>query len=378
MGFYLNKFSDLYYIIISSFVFTMKRGGYSGGGFGGDLNPQGYQREYGASSGYNVFHKAGHKRKATVVDDDSYFDDDDEQKQPEDDIIAACPFLSEEDKKEMKQKQQAAEDEEEDPLDAFMAGIQDQVSKQTTKPPKKEKTGRGIRDDLEELDDDELYYKYMKENPDAGKLFTEGGEEGVIYDEDGNITSQPETEINRKTIDPLPIVYHSEMDYPEFKKEFYTEHESISQLSFPHVQDLREKLNISVHGISPPKPVSSFAHFGFDSKLISAIRKQEFTTPTPIQAQGIPCVLSGRDVIGIARTGSGKTAAFLWPLLVHVMAQPRLQKGDGPIGVILAPTRELCQQIHQECRKYGKIFNLKIGCCFGGGNMYDQQKQLTG
>ena len=61
-------------------------------------------------------------------------------------------------------------------------------------------------------------------------------------------------------------------------------------------------------------------------------RKQEYTQPTSIQAQGIPCVLSGRDIIGIAKTGSGKTAAFVWPMLIHIMDQPELKKGDGPVG----------------------------------------------
>ena len=68
-------------------------------------------------------------------------------------------------------------------------------------------------------------------------------------------------------------------------------------------------------GASPPKPVSSFGHFGFDDVLIKAIRKSEFAQPTPIQAQAIPALSSGRDCIGIAKTGSGKTAAFLWPML---------------------------------------------------------------
>lgn len=61
--------------------------------------------------------------------------------------------------------------------------------------------------------------------------------------------------------------------------------------------------------------------------------------------QGVPIALNGRDMIGIAKTGSGKTAAFIWPMLVHIMDQKELQPGDGPIGVIVCPTRELCQQV---------------------------------
>jgi len=62
-------------------------------------------------------------------------------------------------------------------------------------------------------------------------------------------------------------------------------------------------------------------------------------------SQGIPIALSGRDIIGIAKTGSGKTAAYIWPLLIHIMDQRELQPGDGPIGLICAPTRELSQQV---------------------------------
>lgn len=59
----------------------------------------------------------------------------------------------------------------------------------------------------------------------------------------------------------------------------------------------------------------------------------------------MPIALSGRDMIGIAKTGSGKTAAFIWPMLVHIMDQKELETGEGPIAVIVCPTRELCQQV---------------------------------
>ncbi len=75
-----------------------------------------------------------------------------------------------------------------------------------------------------------------------------------------------------------------------------------------------------------------------------------FVTLSFSQAQAIPIVMSGRDMIGIAKTGSGKTLAFLLPLFRHIAAQPELEEGDGPIAVIMTPTRELCMQVREEVR----------------------------
>jgi CRISPR/Cas system-associated endonuclease/helicase Cas3 len=68
----------------------------------------------------------------------------------------------------------------------------------------------------------------------------------------------------------------------------------------------------------------------------------------------------GRDLIGIAKTGSGKTAAFLWPMLVHIMDQPQLKKGDGPISLIVAPTRELSDQIYQVAKQFAKGYGINV------------------
>ena len=93
-----------------------------------------------------------------------------------------------------------------------------------------------------------------------------------------------------------------------------------------------------------------------------------------LKAQGIPALLSGRDVIGIAKTGSGKTAAFLWPMLVHIMDQRQLLKGEGPIGLVLVPTRELALQIYAEAKKFGKVYDIGVVCAYGGGSKWEQSK----
>jgi superfamily II DNA/RNA helicase len=84
----------------------------------------------------------------------------------------------------------------------------------------------------------------------------------------------------------------------------------------------------------------------FSDYVLKEVLELGFEAPTAIQAQGWPMALSGRDVVGVAETGSGKTLAYCLPAIVHINAQPFLEPGDGPIVLILAPTRELAVQIH--------------------------------
>lgn len=157
----------------------------------------------------------------------------------------------------------------------------------------------GIRDDLEEEDVEESYYRYMEENPNAGLAPIEDENPDIEYDEDGN----PIPPDKKKIIDPLPPIDHNEIEYKPFQKVFYKEHEDIKNLPDKQVSELRKTLGITVTGRDAPKPVSSFGHLNFEDKLIKAIIRAEYTTPTPIQTQAVPCALLGRDVLGIAQTG---------------------------------------------------------------------------
>ncbi|KXZ51496.1 hypothetical protein GPECTOR_12g459 [Gonium pectorale] len=87
--------------------------------------------------------------------------------------------------------------------------------------------------------------------------------------------------------------------------------------------------------------------------IVADIMHHKYETPTPIQAQGLPIALSGRDILGCAETGSGKTASFSIPMIQHCLNQPPLRHGDGPMALVLAPTRELAQQIEREVRLCG-------------------------
>jgi ATP-dependent RNA helicase DDX5/DBP2 len=86
--------------------------------------------------------------------------------------------------------------------------------------------------------------------------------------------------------------------------------------------------------------------------------------------------MSGRDLVGIAQTGSGKTLAYVLPALVHITYQEKLKRGDGPIVLILAPTRELAQQIQTVATDFGKRIGIRNTCVFGGAPKRPQQNDL--
>ncbi|VDL76121.1 unnamed protein product [Nippostrongylus brasiliensis] len=281
-------------------------------------------------------------------------------------------------RKSRHEEQKPPAEEEEDELDAFMAEINAQASKDKAISVQKEKDRQSGKDadadkkgigraDIDEEDMQESYFKYLEEHKDKAA----NDEEEYEYDEDGNVIWSW-----KKVIDPLPPIDHSTITYPSFNKNFYEEHEEIKKLNHVEVMRLREKLGLRVGGFNPPKPVCSFAHFGFDKQLMDVIRKSEYEQPTSIQALAIPAALSGRDVLGIAKTGSGKTAAYLWPTIVHIMDQPDLNVGDGPIALVVVPTRELAIQVYQEAKRFCKVYNINVICAYGGGSKWEQSNEL--
>ncbi|CAI0392224.1 unnamed protein product [Linum tenue] len=151
-----------------------------------------------------------------------------------------------------------------------------------------------------------------------------------------------------------------------FEKNFYVESPTVAAMSDREVEEYRLRREITVEGRDVPKPVLSFDDVGFPEYVMQEVSKAGFTEPTPIQSQGWPMALKGRDLIGIAETGSGKTLAYLLPAIVHVNAQPILAPGDGPIVLVLAPTRELAVQIQQEATKFGASSRIKNTCIYGG------------
>ena len=153
---------------------------------------------------------------------------------------------------------------------------------------------------------------------------------------------------------------------PKFEKSFYKEDPAVSSRTQAEVDAFRKEKQITVQGKGVPRPVTTFDEAAFPSYVMNEVKAQGFEAPTAIQSQGWPMALSGRDVVGIAETGSGKTLTYCLPAIVHINAQPLLAPGDGPIVLILAPTRELAVQIQQEISKFGRSSRIRNTCVYGG------------
>ena len=138
-----------------------------------------------------------------------------------------------------------------------------------------------------------------------------------------------------------------------------------------------------------PAPFLTFAEAPFPKRLTQALLKQGYESPSPIQAQAWPIALSGKDIVAVAKTGSGKTCGFLLPALCRVMrdgacAAPEMEMVDGrfrpaavtPSAIVLAPTRELAIQIGDECLKFCPAANAKVVTLYGGASKGDQLRAL--
>ena len=119
----------------------------------------------------------------------------------------------------------------------------------------------------------------------------------------------------------------------------------------------------------------SFSHLGLSDKVLAAVAAAGYKTPTPIQDQAIPHVLARRDVLGIAQTGTGKTAAFTLPMLT--MLEQGRARARMPRTLILEPTRELAAQVEENFAKYGANSKLNVALVIGGVSFDDQDSKLT-
>lgn len=141
----------------------------------------------------------------------------------------------------------------------------------------------------------------------------------------------------------------------------------------------REDFSISARGGQIPHPLRSWSESSIPIPILDCIEKIGYKEPSPIQRQAIPIGLQNRDIIGIAETGSGKTAAFVIPMLAFISELPPFMDDNrhlGPYALILAPTRELAQQIESEARKFASPLGYKCVSIVGGRSVEEQQFNL--
>ncbi|VUZ39106.1 unnamed protein product [Hymenolepis diminuta] len=163
----------------------------------------------------------------------------------------------------------------------------------------------------------------------------------------------------------------------KFKKNFYHECTAVKNRSPKEVEQFLEEANITVDGENVPKPVLTFEEAGFPRNVLEIMGENRWRIPTPIQSLGWPSALSGLNIVGIAQTGSGKTAAYLLPAVVHVKAQCVMERNDGPIALVLVTTRELAQQVESVARPFCLNCNLRVACLYGGASKLPQARELS-
>ncbi|XP_055602221.1 uncharacterized protein LOC129751011 [Uranotaenia lowii] len=168
----------------------------------------------------------------------------------------------------------------------------------------------------------------------------------------------------------------SREDLTPFEKNFYKPSDRLTNMPQEEVNEVLTKFEITLKGRNIPRPSVLFQDASLPDNIMAEMNRQGFSNPTPIQSQGMPIALSGRDMVGIAQTGSGKTLAYIVPALIHIMHQDQVRRGDGPIALVLAPTRELAQQIQQVAIDFGQRVNANNTCVFGGAPKGPQIRDL--
>ncbi|XP_062149083.1 DEAD-box ATP-dependent RNA helicase 52C-like isoform X2 [Alnus glutinosa] len=140
-----------------------------------------------------------------------------------------------------------------------------------------------------------------------------------------------------------------------------------------------DDIPVQASGSDVPPPVSSFAEIDLGEGLNRNIKRCNYVRPTPIQRHAIPIAMAGRDLMACAQTGSGKTAAFCFPIICGILKRNHFSRPGPvacPLSLILSPTRELTSQIHEEAKKFSDQTGLKIVVAYGGAPMFRQLRNL--
>uniref|UniRef100_A0A183CG26 RNA helicase n=1 Tax=Globodera pallida TaxID=36090 RepID=A0A183CG26_GLOPA len=159
------------------------------------------------------------------------------------------------------------------------------------------------------------------------------------------------------------------------RKNLYHEHASISRRSQADIDLWLTENECTLQGTAIPRSIFFFNESGFPDPIVHLL-SVHYRIPTTIQSISWPVALSGRDLISIAKTGSGKTLGFILPAIVHTLAQPPRRPNEGPAVLVLLPTRELAIQVEEVAREYCRLMKLEATCCYGGAPKAGQANDL--
>ncbi|KAA3677808.1 ATP-dependent RNA helicase DDX46/PRP5 [Paragonimus westermani] len=328
--------------------------------------------------------------------------------------------------KKSAQTKQDTEDEI-DPLDAFMKTVNEEVKQYTdtgqVKPTKPTPTQKSIPSNSKPSVNPTKKPSGKKRVIGKGELMESNIDE-LEYSSEAEEETLEDALAQLQKKDKLLPIDHSQIEYKPFRKNFYIEVPELAKMSKDDVKFYRASLeNIRVRGQDCPKPLKNWVQAGVSSRLLACLKRSvlisavrsfnsserfdpprtcfhidlrrhlrrgandcaflsfmnysnKFEKPTPIQCQALPVIMSGRDMIGIAKTGSGKTLAFLVPLMRHLEYQAPLEPGDGPIALLLTPTRELAVQTFKEAKKLCQAMDARVVCVYGGTGISEQIAEL--
>ncbi|KAJ4295705.1 pre-mRNA processing RNA-helicase [Collariella sp. IMI 366227] len=255
---------------------------------------------------------------------------------------------------EVKEETMEVDEEEVDPLDAFMADLE--------QPDPAGGTGaRPVAQNSKKAFEPEAYFS----------------DEDYRFEADKTDPSAILAMAAKKKKKDIPTVDYSKLDLTPIRKNFWVEPQELSQMTEEEAAELRLELDgIKVSGKNVPKPVQKWSQCGLTQPILDVIHTLGYEKPTSIQMQALPVIMSGRDVIGVAKTGSGKTMAFVLPMLRHIKDQDPVTGDDGAIALIMTPTRELCTQIYSDLLPFAKALKLRAVAAYGGNAIKDQIAEL--
>lgn len=193
-------------------------------------------------------------------------------------------------------------------------------------------------------------------------------EPGPVYNVDTHPSSKPKRQKITKIEKPTNLEPFIKQTYfPDPNLEHDSAHET-------RVYLLKHNIVIENSDVSP---VQNWCYLNLPLPLTKGLEAQGFFNPTPIQSAAVPIIMSGRDLLGIAPTGSGKTVAYVLPLCRHVLANQDKRDIRKPVAVVLSPTRELCIQIYERIQCFTQELDLYPVCCYGGSDISQQISKIV-